>query len=66
MNNKVPILTYHDISNKINNNSIHYKKFFSHINLMRKLGYKSINLSDLNKGTKEKNLLLLLTMLMKM
>ena len=50
MNNKIPILMYHDISDKINTNSIHHKKFFSHINFMTKLGYKSINFSDLKKN----------------
>ena len=39
----IPILMYHDISNKINNHSVYYKKFFLQINLLNKLGYEIWN-----------------------
>ena len=53
-NNKIPILMYHNISNKMNNDSVYYKNFFEQINLMKILGYESVNLCDLNKKTNKK------------
>ena len=50
----IPILMYHDISNKINNHSVYYKKFFQQINLLNKLGYEAVNLCDLHKKTIKK------------
>ena len=50
----IPILMYHDISNKINNHSVYYKKFFLQINLLNKLGYEAVNLCDLHKKTIKK------------
>ena len=48
MNHTVPILMYHSIS-KINNKlSVSIKSFNKQMNLMKKLGYQSINLSELD------------------
>jgi len=52
--NKIPILMYHDISNKRNKDSVYYKNFFRQINFVRSLGYESVNLCDLTKKNDKK------------
>ena len=47
--NKIPILMYHDVSNKRNKNSVYYKNFFKQITFIKNLGYESVNLCDLDK-----------------
>ncbi|MDB9812449.1 polysaccharide deacetylase family protein [Candidatus Pelagibacter sp.] len=52
---KIPILMYHDVSNKNKeNDSVHYKKFFKQILFIRALGYKSVNLCDIRKNNHKK------------
>jgi len=53
-NNIIPILMYHDVSNKKNNHSTYYENFFKQINFIKKLGYQSVNLCDLNKRSNKK------------
>ena len=48
MNNPVPILMYHSISDDNIKLSVKVKSFYSQMNLMKKMGYQSISLSDLN------------------
>ena len=48
MNHTVPILMYHSISKTNNKLSVSIKSFNKQMNLMKKLGYQSINLSELD------------------
>ena len=58
MNYTIPILMYHSISDEFDKLSVHKKAFSKQMNLMKKLGYETINLSELNNSTSKKNFII--------
>ena len=54
MSNAIPILMYHSVSDEFDSSSVNSNQFLKQMNLMKKLGYKTINLSDLNLNESKK------------
>ena len=52
--NKVPILMYHSISDSKNSLSLSVDKFYNQMNFMKKKGYNTINLNEINQNDKNK------------
>ena len=48
---------YHSVGDEFDKSSINYRAFSNQMHLMKKLGYESINLSDLNIKKIRKTLL---------
>ena len=46
---------YHSVGDEFDKSSINYRAFSNQMHLMKKLGYESINLSDLNIKKNKKN-----------
>ena len=54
----IPILMYHSISDEFDKLSVHKKAFSKQMNLMKKLGYETINLSELNSSINKKHFII--------
>ena len=52
--NKVPILMYHSISDSKNSLSLSVDKFYNQMNFMKKKGYNTVNLNEINQNDKNK------------
>ena len=49
-----PILMYHSISDSRNRLSLSVDKFYKQMNFMKKIGYNTINLNEINQNNKNK------------
>ena len=58
MNCTIPILMYHSISDDFDKLSVHKRAFSKQMNLMKRLGYETINLSELNNSTNKKHFII--------
>ena len=54
MHYPIPILMYHNISREKNYQDVHVKDFYNQMKMMKKMGYKAVNLNNMNSKNYKK------------
>ena len=54
MHYPIPVLMYHNISKEKNYQDVHVKAFYNQMKLMKKMGYKAVNLNKINTKNYQK------------